>query len=144
VSPVGGWLAYWDDDTGRPEIFVRPFPGPGPRIPISKDGGGELYFVNGDKFMVSDLTLAPSFAARVPRQLYEAPFMVGPERRHTFHGGGGRPFPETATREARSTAHAHRYRPQLARGTPTASEMRWVYGGASCVGSLRAKPSDQY
>ncbi|HEX5217373.1 MAG TPA: protein kinase [Vicinamibacterales bacterium] len=86
VSPGGDWLAYVDDDSGRNEIYLRPFPGPGPRAPISKDGGIEprwsrdgrkLYFVTGDKFMVSDLTWAPSFTASVPRQLYQAPFLIG-------------------------------------------------------------------
>jgi len=85
VSPAGGrWLAFTADDSGRVELYVRPFPGPGPRIPISRDGGTEpmwsrdgrrLFFVNGNGFMAADVTLSPSFSASVPRQLYQAPFM---------------------------------------------------------------------
>jgi Tol biopolymer transport system component len=86
VSPAPGtWLAYTAEYSGRVEIYVRPYPGPGPRLPISRDGGAEplwsrdgrkLFFVNGDKFMVADVTLSPSFSASVPRQLYEAPFTL--------------------------------------------------------------------
>jgi serine/threonine-protein kinase len=28
-SPDGRWLAYWSDESGRSEVYVRPFPGPG-------------------------------------------------------------------------------------------------------------------
>ena len=38
-SPDGKWVAYQSDDSGRDEIYVRPFPGPGPQIQISRDGG---------------------------------------------------------------------------------------------------------
>jgi Tol biopolymer transport system component len=54
VSPDGKWLAYQSNETGRQEIYVKPFPsGPG-RWQISTDGGiwprwradgGEIYFV---------------------------------------------------------------------------------------------------
>jgi Tol biopolymer transport system component len=38
-SPDGRWIAYESDDSGRPEIYAQPFPGPGGRIQISTDGG---------------------------------------------------------------------------------------------------------
>jgi eukaryotic-like serine/threonine-protein kinase len=38
-SPDGRWLAYESDDSGRPEIYMQPFPGPGGRIQISTNGG---------------------------------------------------------------------------------------------------------
>jgi serine/threonine-protein kinase len=38
-SPDGRWLAYWSDESGRPEVYVRPFPGPGPKQLISTNGG---------------------------------------------------------------------------------------------------------
>ena len=38
-SPDGQWLAYTSDETGRPEIYVRPFPGPGRAWQVSTNGG---------------------------------------------------------------------------------------------------------
>jgi serine/threonine-protein kinase len=38
-SPDGHWLAYASDESGRSEIHVRPYPGPGPTMVISTDGG---------------------------------------------------------------------------------------------------------
>jgi Tol biopolymer transport system component len=39
VSPDGKWLAYQSNETGPPELYVRPIPGPGARIPVSVGGG---------------------------------------------------------------------------------------------------------
>ena len=38
-SPDGRWLAYQSDESGRPEIYVQPFPGPGRKWQVSTDGG---------------------------------------------------------------------------------------------------------
>jgi serine/threonine protein kinase len=38
-SPDGRWIAYSSDETGRPEIYVRPFPGPGGKWQVSTGGG---------------------------------------------------------------------------------------------------------
>ena len=38
-SPDGKWLAYASDESGRSEVYVRPFPGPGPAVPVSANGG---------------------------------------------------------------------------------------------------------
>jgi len=38
-SPDGQWLAYQANDTGRFEVYVRPFPGPGGKWLISTAGG---------------------------------------------------------------------------------------------------------
>jgi Tol biopolymer transport system component len=40
VSPNGRWLAYQSDESGRRQVYVRPIPGPGARVPVSVDGGG--------------------------------------------------------------------------------------------------------
>jgi hypothetical protein len=39
LSPDGRWLLFESDETGRPEIYVTPFPGPGRTFPISTNGG---------------------------------------------------------------------------------------------------------
>jgi eukaryotic-like serine/threonine-protein kinase len=38
-SPNGRWVAYQSTETGRPEIYLQPFPGPGRKERVSKDGG---------------------------------------------------------------------------------------------------------
>jgi eukaryotic-like serine/threonine-protein kinase len=39
ISPDGKWLAYQSNETGPPEVYVRPIPGPGGRLPVSVGGG---------------------------------------------------------------------------------------------------------
>jgi hypothetical protein len=41
VSPDGRWLAFIAYDSGRSELFVQPFPGPGVRRQITFDGARE-------------------------------------------------------------------------------------------------------
>jgi serine/threonine-protein kinase len=54
VSPDGHWLAYSSNESGRPEVYLRPFPGLMPRHTVSTGGGaiptwsrdgGALYYV---------------------------------------------------------------------------------------------------
>jgi Tol biopolymer transport system component len=37
-SPDGRWLAYTSDESGRSEVYVQPFPGPGGRWQVSSEG----------------------------------------------------------------------------------------------------------
>ncbi len=41
VSPDGKWLAYQSNESGRVEIYLRPFMGPGARVQVSDHGGAE-------------------------------------------------------------------------------------------------------
>ena len=41
-SPDGNWVAYQSNQSGRFEIYVRPFPGPGTERQISTDGGAQV------------------------------------------------------------------------------------------------------
>jgi len=38
-SPDGHWIAYQSDESGRPEIYAAPFPGPGGKRQLSTAGG---------------------------------------------------------------------------------------------------------
>jgi len=85
-SPDGRWIAYTCNESGRDEIYVQPYPGPGPKIMISTDGGtdatwkrngGELYYRNGDKMMVVSVTTYPQFTASKPRMLWEGRYSHG-------------------------------------------------------------------
>ncbi|HSR15852.1 MAG TPA: protein kinase [Gemmatimonadales bacterium] len=62
VSPNGRWLAYQSDESGRFEIYVRPFPGGGGRIPVSTAGGmepvwsrdgRELFYIDPDDRLIA-------------------------------------------------------------------------------------------
>ena len=76
----GRWLAYQSDESGRPEVYVRAFPGPGGKRQISVGGGSEprwgrggrgLYYRQGGAVMVVTVTAAGAdFVASVPRRLF--------------------------------------------------------------------------
>jgi len=87
LSPDGRWLAYTVNETGREEVFVQPFPGPGGRSLISTDGGSEpvwsrdgreLFYVSDNRMMAVDIRTAPAFAAGTPRALFEGRFIPSP------------------------------------------------------------------
>jgi Tol biopolymer transport system component len=86
-SPDGRWLAYSSDESGRFEVYVQPFPGPGSKWQISTEGGGgdenpprwarngrELFYRNGSKMMVVDIQTEPTFTAGKPRLLFEGQY----------------------------------------------------------------------
>jgi len=67
-SPDGKWIAYTSNESGRNEVYVRPFPGPGGKWQISTTGvnvaaivlaprwsrdGRELYFHTADQKLVA-------------------------------------------------------------------------------------------
>jgi Tol biopolymer transport system component len=41
-SPDGNWVAYQSDESGRHEIYLQPFPGPGRKSPVSTAGGSQV------------------------------------------------------------------------------------------------------
>jgi hypothetical protein len=82
-SPDGKWIAYVSDESGRFEIYVRPFPGPGEKWPISLEGGNEpvwprngreLYYRASDTMMAVDVQTTPAFSASKPRKLFDKPY----------------------------------------------------------------------
>ncbi|MEA3247357.1 MAG: protein kinase [Gemmatimonadota bacterium] len=77
VSPDGRWVAYQSTESGAAEVYVHPFPGPGPRTRISIGGGAwpvwspdgrQLYYVAGDQLVAASVVPGASFAvtARAP------------------------------------------------------------------------------
>lgn len=79
-APDGGWLAYVSNESGRNEVYVRPYPGPGEKVTISIDGGNEplwardgrqLFYRNGDAVFAVDVQTAPTLSAGKPRKLFE-------------------------------------------------------------------------
>lgn len=79
-SPDGKWVAYTSTESGRGQIHVAPYPGPGPKSQVSVDGGAvarwskngrELFFRAGNKFMVVDVQTSPTFRAGTPKAMFE-------------------------------------------------------------------------
>ena len=86
-SPDGRWLAYWSNETGRQEVCVRPFPGPGGKWQISTGGGNyptwsrtkhELFYgTPSAQIMVAPFTVeGDSFRAEKPRLWSDGRFSV--------------------------------------------------------------------
>jgi Tol biopolymer transport system component len=67
-SPDGKWVAYSSDASGTDQIYVTPFPGPGPHYQVSKDGGLQpvwsrdgkrLFFTRNNGLEAATVTLSP-------------------------------------------------------------------------------------
>jgi serine/threonine-protein kinase len=91
ISPDGRWLAYESDRSGRFEIYVRPYPGPGPEGTVSTQGGREpvwapngsqIFFRSEGRLMTVPVDLTNGFRADAPRVLFEGAY---------FDQGGGAP-----------------------------------------------------
>jgi eukaryotic-like serine/threonine-protein kinase len=70
LSPDGRWLAYETSESGRAEVYVRPYPGPGGRWQVSLDGGtepvwspagGEIFYRSGDAMMAASVRTQQAF-----------------------------------------------------------------------------------
>ena len=77
---------YCSAESGRPEVYVQPWPGPGPKIQVSSDGGfdpvwsrdgKELFYRSGDKMMVVAVATRPTLSASRPKALWEGHYAVG-------------------------------------------------------------------
>jgi serine/threonine protein kinase/Tol biopolymer transport system component len=84
-SPDGRWLAYVSNESGRSEIYVQPYPGPGGKWQLSTEGGKEplwnrngreLFYRSGNKMMAVEITTQPSFSAGTPKVLFEGPYQL--------------------------------------------------------------------
>ncbi len=87
LSPDGHWVASVSNESGRLEVYVRPFPGSGGRWQVSLDGGSEpvwaangheLFYRNGTKMMVAAIALHPTFTVGARRELFEGNYVNDP------------------------------------------------------------------
>src|SRR3984893_12348900 len=51
-SVDGNWLAYTSNESGRAEVYVQRFPGPGEKIQVSTDGGNHPVWSHDGKQLV--------------------------------------------------------------------------------------------
>jgi len=87
-SPDGHWIAYISPESGRNEVYVRPYPGPGGKYQISTEGGGEpmwnpkgreLFYRERQKMMAIEYTATQAaFTASKPKVLFEGPYTPSP------------------------------------------------------------------
>ena len=82
-SPDGKWLAYSADDSGRVEVYLAAFPGPGTKVQISANGGfnpawrrdsRELYYLTSDGKVMAVQISTPAggpFEPGAPSVLFE-------------------------------------------------------------------------
>jgi hypothetical protein len=94
-SPDGRWIAYYSDETGRNEVYVRPFPGPGGKWQVSTGGGTyptwsrngqELFYATLDQhiMVVRYRVEGNSIRADKPTLWTETAFSPGQYRRFTL------------------------------------------------------------
>jgi Tol biopolymer transport system component len=84
-SPDGRWMAYVSNESGRPEVYVQPYPGPGGKWQVSTDGGlepawnrngRELFYRIGDRMMAVETTTQSGFSVGKPRVLFEGRYVT--------------------------------------------------------------------
>ena len=82
-SPNGRWMAYLSDASGRNEIYVQPFPGPGTRVLVSTEGGTapvwspngrELFYRAGTALMSAAVRAGNRFEADKPSLVLDGPY----------------------------------------------------------------------
>ena len=112
LSPDGKWLAYASEESGSFEVYVRAFPGPGPRYQASAGGGtaprwnprgGELFLLSRDSVVAVSVHASGAglelgrgkglFANQFAPLNYHAPYDVSPDGSwFVFVGGTGTSF----------------------------------------------------
>lgn len=99
-SPDGHWIAYASNESGRYEVYVQPFPGPGGKWQVSTAGGvtpvwrrdgKELFYVAPDrKLMAVAVRTGAAFEPETARPLFEARIRNDPSRHYDASADGQR------------------------------------------------------
>lgn len=83
ISPDGASAAYVSDEAGLPEVYLRPFPEPGPVVQVSSGGGdqpvwardgSELFYLDGDRMMSVSIGAGEEIRIGRPEELFRHPF----------------------------------------------------------------------
>ena len=88
MSPDGKWIAYDSDESGTPQVYVRPFPGPGGKYQVSttpglrprwRRDGKELYYLGLDnRLMAAEVkSTGQTFVVGAVRPLFETRPVLG-------------------------------------------------------------------
>jgi eukaryotic-like serine/threonine-protein kinase len=113
ISPNGQWIAYYSNESGQDEVYVRPFPKiDGGRWQISTGGGTrpawakngrELFYLAGNAMMAVPIQTTPDFRAGNPIKLFEGQFYTGQNTRTYDVSADGQRFLMIKTAIATST-----------------------------------------
>jgi serine/threonine-protein kinase len=105
-SPDGRWVAYDSDESGRWEIYMEPYPGPGQKVMISRQGGysprwsrdgKELFYRGGydsPKMIAATIETEPEIKVIEYKELFEKNFRfydVAPDGRFLLIQDPGEP-----------------------------------------------------
>ncbi len=85
ISPDGRWMAYMSDESGSPQVYVRPFPEVNKgRWQVSTNGGDsplwsrdgrELFYRTGDAVMAVAVKAEPAFSFEAPKTLFRGAYV---------------------------------------------------------------------
>jgi len=87
LSPDGRWVAFTTNESGRDEVVVQPFPGPGGRVQVSADGGSEavwsrdgtrLFYRSDGQVMAARIRPGPGFAIAARDTLFADRYAFAP------------------------------------------------------------------
>ena len=85
LSPDNRWLAYVSDESGRNEVYLRPYPTPGGKFLISTTGGWEplwsrdgreLFYRDGDKMMAVTIAAGSTQTPGAAHLLFEGHYQI--------------------------------------------------------------------
>jgi len=109
-SPDGRFVAYYSNESGRPEVYVRPFPPAAGKWQVSTEGGvvptwssdgSELFYFQPRQggpgpLMTAQVSTASGFISQEPTKLFEMPDVRGARPYYVFPGGQRFAFLERA------------------------------------------------
>ncbi len=93
-SPDGNYVAYASNESGRYEVYVKPFPNGEGKSRVSIDGGAvprwsrrgdELFFASGNDIMVVHVQTKPTLVLGQPQKLFTRQRPVGADRPEGFY-----------------------------------------------------------
>jgi eukaryotic-like serine/threonine-protein kinase len=87
-SPDGRWLTFFSYETGRPEVYVVPFPGAGSKSQVSttggwlpRFGGKELFYVTmSNRLTAAQIHTQPTFGVDSIHPMFQLDFPNPPDR----------------------------------------------------------------
>jgi len=133
-APNSRWVAYQSNETGRFEIYVQPFPGPGSRVRVSTGGGAEprwrgdgrelFYLAPDGRLMATSVNAAPDDGRldfQTPTPLFQTGIALAPSA-----GGGARKFAYAAAPDGSRFLINTNTAPNLA--APITVVLNWAAG----------------